>query len=512
MKLTRKYIVLSYSLLIACVVFFHFELLVSDPILWRDDYSLVSAVAKTISLGDYFIKIFQGYYLDFQPVRDFTFFVNIWFYNTFGYGGFHLLNLSIVGLILFLVSKILKKLNFDDFTVFLAIAIVAVHPVMNGAAAWVSNRKHLLSLFFILLYVNQCFKEEKSSWKSLIFCLLSFLSQPITVFIPGLVILYRRHFEKRSFNGWDLVIVIFSIAVFVINYFLYQNAQFSDRKFSDTLMFQPDLYLFNLGRVSSQILLPISMGLEYDPGNLLSMVGLFLTVIIVFLIFKYRRSWKEFFLIGIALSPLFTVLKWGPKDAYLLSTLLISAYLFCRIIKGKKHLYVILAFIPIFSFLSYNSRKFTPMWQNDLLLGKKSFETEGGFINTSFYAIQLAKADPQNCYDFFKEVFELYPNALSTHMLFMRANCLYNSQKSEEEKLSIFRKEQNPDLFATFYEAKLLEKMGDVEKSTNAYKSILNSMRDPLVKELFWDKICIREKHYYECKKLETLSKKLENQ
>lgn len=496
----NKYSVYSYALLTALVIFFHFDLIVKDPLSLRDDVVLISGVQSVTSLGDYLYKLQDGYLYDIQPIRDLTFYLNLKSFDYFGYSGFHLINVLLLLSILYFFRVFLKRLGFRESSILLGIALLALHPVINSTTAWVSNRKHLLSILFILLYALECQKEKRKDWKAFVWVLLSFLSQPITIFIPTLYIIYKKIFLKEKTNGWEVGIVFLTGIVLALNYYLYKtNIRFLARNEIDASA-DIGIYILKLSRIPVQILTPFSLAVEYDPGNLLSFFGIFLTVVIAYLWIKKGFVLKEVILSLIILTSLFPVVRWGVRDPYLLLALLLSSYFAIKIIEKYSFKKVLLLLLPYFVFLSYNSIKFTKMWSNDLLLHQVSFEVEGGPENSFRYATVLSMIDPERAYDIYNQVLQMYPNFSGPTTLIKMAEALYNSKMGDQEKLSKFQSVKEPDIFHVFFEAKLLKKMGQLEKYKNATKALKESLELQINKNIFSGTACLTYKE--DCREL----------
>lgn len=494
MTTSDKKLRFCYFLLIPVILFFHFDLIRTDSLLMRDDFMLINPVAQTTSIFDYFRNLFAGVYSDLQPIRDLSFYFNIKIHQFFGYGGFHLMNILLGGLILVLSRRILKFLNLSEFCIFVGIVFVACHPVFNSSLAWVSNRKHLLSFVFMLLFALENFKQDGKGWKSFLWAALSFLSQPITIFIPPLVVLYKKQFKK-----WDIAVILLSMFIFVLNVWFYKSqTQFVGRDFINSFNSELGNYILKFFRVSMQILFPVKLAMEYDLGSPFNFYGIFLSILFLYIVIKVTQPKKHLLIYLIICSTLFPVVSWGVKDAYLIPTLLLCGYLLAK--SNNKILYYLC--IPYFIFLGFYSVKFTSMWQNDLSLTETSYEVEGGAMNMGLYAHQLAKKDPAKAYEYYSEVFKAYPDMTNPPLQAERAKALFKSKRSNEDKLIVFQKEKTPDVFMLFYEAKLLSEMGKVEKSENAFKALSEVLRNPDAAKIFITLICEDVENSVDCKKV----------
>jgi len=103
-------------------------------------------------------------------------------------GGFHLTNLLLHLLNVFWVWRILGLCFKSRTAVAAGTLLFAIHPVQAQAVAWVSERKTLLSTFFILtaLYGTMANKIRLVSWKFISLYVLSILSRPTGILLPFL--------------------------------------------------------------------------------------------------------------------------------------------------------------------------------------------------------------------------------------------------------------------------------------------------------------------------------------
>ena len=474
-------------------MFFHYDLIIHDTILLRDDVLLLSAVEGVTSYKDYGYKLWEGVLYDIQPVRDLTFYINLKLYHYFGYGGFHLFNIVLMLAILFVSNRNLKYFGFNDFTVLLGLFFITVHPIFNTSGAWVSNRKHLLSILFISLYVTECLRKNSSGPRSFIWVCLSLLSQPISIFIPLGWILYKKFINLEKIRIWDQLIVFVSAVVLVLNYYFYNtNIRFAGRNSVDAVNSDLGIYILKLARVPVQLLFPVSFAVEYNPGNILNFVGIILSVGLIYIYYKFAKEKKEALIILTGLTTLFPVLRWGVRDAYLLVTLLLTGYLFIKTLNHRSRKTSILISVPIFLYFCYFSHKFTKMWIDDIVLHRMSHEIEGGSENLFRYANVLANFSPEKAYDIYGDAIKLYPHLTGQLLYAKRAESLYKAPNlTDQKKLEIFRSNKNPDVFSLFFEIKLLEKLLMNKELNNAKKAFTESLKNTEYRQEFYNNMCL---------------------
>ena len=97
--------------------------------------------------------------LDYWPATNTAFWIEwrLWDMNSTGY---HVTNLLLHAVEALLVWIILRKFSIPG--AFLAALIFAVHPVNVESAAWISQRKNMLSMLFFLLSILWYLKAENS--------------------------------------------------------------------------------------------------------------------------------------------------------------------------------------------------------------------------------------------------------------------------------------------------------------------------------------------------------------
>lgn len=138
------------------------------------------------TVPQYYPVTFSSFWIEYQ-----LFGLDLWHYH------WHNVALHAINAVLLFV--LLRKLGLSDIAAWLAAAIFALHPVHVETAAWISERKNLLSLFFYLLAALAYFQfREKGRWwyaAALVLFVLALLSKSVAVSLPAallLVIYWRR--------------------------------------------------------------------------------------------------------------------------------------------------------------------------------------------------------------------------------------------------------------------------------------------------------------------------------
>ncbi|TSC91546.1 MAG: hypothetical protein CEN90_344 [Parcubacteria group bacterium Licking1014_17] len=143
-----------------------------------DDYSSIEKNQDIRSLGSIPTLIFKPFYN--QPesglYRPFTL-VSYAFNYLFGSNpaGFHVVNIIIHGLNIFLIFVLARKLFSDERLAYLSSILFAVMPIHTEGVTYISGRADVLILFFSLL--SLLFLDKEKYWTGAVFFLLGMLSK-----------------------------------------------------------------------------------------------------------------------------------------------------------------------------------------------------------------------------------------------------------------------------------------------------------------------------------------------
>ncbi len=159
---------------------------------WRGIYRIFTSVIVV----NYFPLQILSYAIDYH----------LWGLNPFGYRlGNLIFHLGNALLVFFFLRRLLAGRTWLSFAGSL---IFSLHPVNVESVAWVSERKNVLSVFFLLLSFLAYFRYLEGKRKglsygfSLGFYLLSILAKVSSVIFPLLLLLYDMCFTARSRKEW----------------------------------------------------------------------------------------------------------------------------------------------------------------------------------------------------------------------------------------------------------------------------------------------------------------------
>jgi Tfp pilus assembly protein PilF len=211
-SLTNKHkrnILLFFLLLISYVVFK--GALKNDFVNWDDDVNVLENT-NILSLDAFHLKkIFTDRVIgNYNPLPILSFALE---YHFFGFNPYyyHLNNLLLHFVCVWLVFRIFTTLRFSDWASFAGALIFAIHPMKVESVVWITERKDVLfGLFYlsaILLYIKSLYQEKPRLLNHIALFLLfvlSLLSKIQAVSLP-LTLLVIDFYVKGSLNFKDFL-------------------------------------------------------------------------------------------------------------------------------------------------------------------------------------------------------------------------------------------------------------------------------------------------------------------
>lgn len=204
---------------------------------------------------------------EYQPIRDLSLAVDwkLWNGNPLG---FHLTNLLVHSANVVLLYFFILLFFSSEIIAFFVALIFAVHPIHVESVAWVSSRKDVLGLFFVLLSCITFWKgEEKKSSKfwffSILALLFALLSKSQAVTVPLLLLVFCL-WKKRE-SALRLTPHFLLVAAYVFHFLSMQFERTSVASYYD-LGFEPNVaaILQTLARYVWKIFVPIQLSPYYD--------------------------------------------------------------------------------------------------------------------------------------------------------------------------------------------------------------------------------------------------------
>ncbi len=259
-------------------------LLVADPLLSRDDQTLLRPLRSMTTLGEYAEAVAQGRVLDLQPVRDASFALDLWLSARLGVGTFHTTSAVLFVLLLGAAYRLFVRLAGPALGG-AAVAVLALHPVMLTSVAWVAARKHLLSCLFIVLATLALVRWlERRRVLDAVWAVLAFAcsvgAQPITVLWPLFAFVLTRVRPTtvgHRVGAYAVALGSLPVAVgaVVLNSLYYSGryvAQSGATKFVEGVHFE--VSALALGRAWFNLACPVALATTYDPARWYNLAGL----------------------------------------------------------------------------------------------------------------------------------------------------------------------------------------------------------------------------------------------
>jgi hypothetical protein len=433
------------------------DLIINDPILGFDDNSLVGPLQRLVSVWDYRI----GTTLDFQPVRDISFLLDIIIFKNLGISTFHASNVLIWLFNCLIFYFILRKLSLSRPSAYLIILLFSIHPVFVNSVGWVSARKHLLSMFFTLLEFLVLLNYRPAQWGRFIFvfCILyvgSLLSQPINIFFPLWAFLWLWFYQKIPLKkSFQLLIP----ALLLLILFFWYNAQlyFSEwtsvshpSRLSRAYNFDTVIIILNaFGRYFINLVVPWHLSIYYQVFSWWNLCGLFFILTWIYLLFKRLPPRTVITWTGLAIFSLclvtFNMTSYFVSDSYVLMAAIPFFYLNYLLIKDVKNKTIIrLIYVGLFCFFIAQAVTISKSWQSTTLLYKNSFQAQPSKMTAIFYLISSLSEGNDQPKDFqtIRETIEYYATSVNPQeMAKLKEHCdRYIQQVYENQKISPLEK------------------------------------------------------------------------
>lgn len=308
----------SFSIILIVVLGAHFPLLVVQQIENPDAALIYDNLGSLQFPLEYLRALISFETFDFQPIRDITFYIDIWVFNKTGYVISILLNCIVwAGACYQLLSILKKELRVAaSWQLLLLVLCFSVYPIFEPSINWGIARKHLLAFFFILSATRSLldWEEEKKSIVPIVtYYLFSILSVPISIAWPAWVFIREDHFRgMRNPRVRSLIVSLFLISVMVaaINFAYYKTSyvflEIYPQKIS---LINPLMMLVNLGFQFKQVLLPYNVSIFYIFEKSAFIYFGLLSVFILTLIY-FSRSIKQIWMWPtFAIPPMLVILS-----------------------------------------------------------------------------------------------------------------------------------------------------------------------------------------------------------
>jgi hypothetical protein len=415
-----------------------------DPVLARDDVLLVLPLKSITSLAGYIEAVKNNTILDFQPIRDLSFYLNVKIIEWTNISTFHVANFSLFILTIFLLMKLIQALGFQRKQVIYSAILYASHPLMVSSVGWISARKHSLALTFLLLFLIDFVKQKQITKRSIIFYVLSILSHQIFILLPVWVFAYSRIKRMDISYGRFLLMSSFGATVLflgILKTFYLEMGNVTYRYFH---WFENiSRYVLSVGRSVMQILFPVSISSDYFQGSLLNLAGIPIFILCIFLLYKSKsnKDSLSWIFLGV-LSHILTYITF-VNDTYLYLPLI------CVLIAGNFYFTTnpLLLNLKIknglmllcVGLLMGKTISASQMWRSDKDLWHYSYMNERSPFTSILLGTNLLNHDEKTAIDFIVWGANNYDLVSHKSIFLSFLDTIYNSSLPIQKKIQIFK-------------------------------------------------------------------------
>jgi tetratricopeptide (TPR) repeat protein len=430
----------------------------SNPLVVSDSIQWSAIFAKDQVLGIYHPITLISYAIDYQ----------IWEFNAFGY---HLTNVFFHLCNTLLVFLIIKRLNGSLIVAAITALLFGIHPMHVESVTWISERKDVLYLFFLLLawlsYLRYSLQENRN-WMTysliLLFFGLSILSKPIAFVFPVLLLLtdyfLHRPIRKRILEK----IPIFIMAAVAIYIAQWGQADSDSLNAGNTHPVATIFYgSYNFVLYFAKSIAPTGLSIFHpfpldDSMNSYFYLSLLpLALILSFVYWSYRNSRKIFFgllFFALTIAPLIQIIPFG------------------KALTSERYTY--LPYIGLFFVIAVLIEK---MILKKFKWSRFALPIFSGWILFIFISSYQQQAVWKNGETLWTSVIEEYPD---DYYAYLARGRYYNEQDQSKRAFDDFNKsiERTPSADALYERGRLFELNGDLQAALNDYTNSLKCDND----------------------------------
>lgn len=357
-----------------CVALFFCSLayirIISDPSPVNPDFQyLIQSLSETSSPFDYFLKLFRFQTLDFQPIRDLTFFIDIGIHRLTNWNSIIFQNVLWWVLSGAILVRLLQRRGFETQVSCLMVLGFLLYPLFVSTISWGFARKHIVAFFFILLATDEVEKEDGKLSRVYFFYILALLAHPIHI-LWSVWAVWKRKVQLKKY----LPLIAVSVAFIILNKIYYSTSEVFLAHFPDLSLqslHPPDMILA-LSHYFSQIFFPYFLSFRYYPGLYSDIAGLLVITGISIVLLKYKkdRSW-----ILLVAGPLVMTLS-NPGVRYDTYLLLPAAGILLSLppLQPNKFLpWILSGMILFWGAFTFSETKF---WTDEIAFTMRNFERQ----------------------------------------------------------------------------------------------------------------------------------------
>ncbi len=401
------------AVLLLLILLAHGNILVPYQIENPDAGLIYPLLEKISGLVEYLTLLADFETFDFQPVRDLTFFADIYVFSEFGLIVTILFNCLLWWCACLVLLRILEeqlpRLKRTSST--LLVYAISVYPIFLQTINWGIARKHILAFLFTLLatrYFLLWLRNGKNPFLIVIFYCLSVLSLPISMAWPVWALLTSfMHPTSAAKGKRKLFTILFSIMVLIlgINWAYYKTSfRFLEVYPRKVNTFEIGHSLLSLGLQFKQIIFPYNLSFFYEYG-LESYLGIVAFIAFLgWLILKRKldvdvKTWTAFAGVHLVVTLSSPDIYYDPYVLFPgVGFFIVLFHLFAeRINKWNFALVPLILFWSIFTFTQNR------MWKDSVLFYQRSYEANPNCSNAAMYSIRTymsGKSLPNELYDY----------------------------------------------------------------------------------------------------------------
>ena len=294
---SRRAVALIFAITSALLLYVYGPLVVADPILARDDRSMLNGVRSLSSPLDWFPAVRALHVLDLQPLRDASIALDLKVSALLGHGTFHATNLLLWFAIALLAFLLFRRVA-NERLALAALPLFALHPLFAGSVGWISARKHLLACLFILAATllllraadrDRAVLRNRSVVLGALLYSLAMSSQPISLLWPlwalgAAILFWPQEWKRIAFRqSWPWVVPMAVAAA--VNEYYYSNVYSglgAQKLVEGTLGDR----VLSLGRYAANLSGFAPLAAQYSPASTWNLVGLLLLPIVTWLLIR----------------------------------------------------------------------------------------------------------------------------------------------------------------------------------------------------------------------------------
>ena len=470
----------------------HFQ---HDTLLHRDDQAILAPLIGIAHLQDYISRVIDHRILDIQPIRDLSYLADQWLITHTPFWSYHLSNyLIFLCFIIGLYILIIKYSPPQKTLSFLLWVAIALNPMYVNCVAWVSSRKQLLSLLFILIATIIWEHREKLKWRSLYFYLgigitylLSVLSHPIAILWPLYPVmdslLNKKHSQQKAL--WVFLTCLPTVLLIGGLNFYYYTVIFPKHhdvigKFAVNPLYNLEIPLLAFSRGVFNFLFPFTLSVEYFIGSQWGLASLATIVLFSYLFIKIidLKTYLSLFLFAVilALPALVQMSQVFWMDTYFLTAsipiIMMLHKMTLRISSYQTHkVYTLISTLLIFVFC-WVGFGISKSWQNDHSLWKHAYQVEPTPKNIAASATwDLNKQNYDQAIALAEELKQWSKDHPLHPFIVAKASYHSTSMSIQEKQLKIkYLNHNNP--WVIYYEAFIMLELKQLQQAANKLDSI----------------------------------------